>query len=898
MTRSRLVAIAVGAAVVVSVGILAPSITGVRVFHATDLLERRAPWFETEPDGVQVTNPLVSDTVDGPIRFTLRDRTADGEPLPLWEGRILGGIPLGSVPNSSLASPLNIPYRVVSPSYAPGLVKLLELIAAIGFTFLFLRKVGLGAIAAVLGGLIYAFSGFQVAWTNWSQAHIGALIPGLFWGIEYAIQKRTPISTLPVAGVLAVMWLEGFPAVTGFALAFGALYTVIRIIEPGAIGRSVRSGGIVLGGVLLGTALAAFQLVPFGFWLAGRDLATRVQNPGWTLARRTLATLAVPDAFGNPVDGIYYGPADYAIYGPVNWVENQAFLGIAALGLVAVGAVYGARVLSGRIVAFLWGSTAVCMLLIYFGGPLLSLFQRLPLFGLNHIGRLRSVMLFLLAVLAAVGVEAILRGLPGTSSRRDQGLLVAAVAVIAAIVGFGLIRAGEMATAAGAVDYFRNQLAVAAVVTLIVIAILVAAHGRWAHVALVVVPLVMAFEIVSIAGAWWPQIPPEQFYPTTDTHEYLREHIGDERIAVTDQTMLPSTNIYYDLRSVSGHAFHTGAWADLMRATDPGAFRLSPTYSSLAHDIAVVSSPVLDRLGVRYLVTDPRQPVFGTRDAVRTAGEPIELTDGSVVRADWVDGLRGVEVTLASKHHPASRAGVLTIDLIGDDGSVLTSATRRLTRPLPAGPLQLAVVDPGGAAVAAMEIGYTGGAPLVLGTTGVGSIVTGVIRAPDDELRVAQAGGAVVYERPDAIPRIRWASDAIVIEDPAQRVAALQVPMPDERVVLSVPGSEAGGEALIEVIEDDGGDRIEVHVTATSPGYLVIADSLSDGWRVTIDGAGADIVVADHAGAAVHVAGGEHLVVFTVAPDGWTLGWVLTLVSVLVVVALAGVAVLDRVRRS
>jgi len=892
VSRSRLIGASVAVAVVVSVGILAPSLVGARVFHATDLLERYAPWSETQPDGVKVTNPLVSDTVDDPTRFTLRDRAADGVLLPLWEGRILGGIALGSIPNSSLMSPLNFPYRVLPPWYAPALVKLLELATAIGFSYLYLRRISLGATAAALGGLIYAFSGFQVAWTNWSQAHIGALIPGLFWGVEYAIQKRTPIAALPAAGVVAVMWLEGFPAVTGFALAFAAVYTLVRIVDFGAIGPAVRRGGIVLGGVVLGTALAAFQLVPFAFWLAGRDLATRVQNPGWTLSRRTLATLAVPDAFGNPVDGLYYGPADYLIYGPVNWVENQAFIGIAALGLIGVAAVYGTRVLAGRSVAFLWGSTGVCVLLIYLGGPLLSLFQRFPLFGLNHIGRLRSVLLFLLAVLAAVGAEAILRGLPLKSSRRDQTLLVLAIVAIATVVGLGLVKAGEMAAEAGATDYFRDQLAVAAVVALVVAAILFAAHGRWAGAAFAVLPLVVAFEIVSIAGPWWPQIPEEQFYPATTTHQYLLEHLDGDRIAATEQTTLPSTNILYDFRSVSGHAFHTGAWADLMRATDPGAFRLSPTYSSLAHDAAIVSSPVLDRLGVRFVVADPRRPVFGSPALSPTQGT-IVLDDGAIVQEKGVPGIGGIELTLGETYVPQQEAGTITLRLLSSDGSVLTTSRRRLTRRYSAGPLQVAVVDPGTETVASMEIVYTGDAPLVLATRRDGSVVTGVVAA-DNELRVVHAEGAVVYERPNALPRIRWASQAIVIADPDERIAALQSTLPEGSVVLSAPGPEATGEASLDVVEDDGGDRIEVRVTAASPGYLVIADSLTTGWRATVDGAEADIAAADHAGAAVHVPSGEHTVVLSVAPEGWTLGWVVTLLALVIVIAIAVLAVRSR----
>jgi hypothetical protein len=302
----------------------------------------------------------VSDTVDasGPGVVLWQRRVLAGDVAPLWHGFMMGGRPFAAIPNAGY-SPFNLPHTLLPTWYAFGLRKALELGVAIGFTFLFLRRLGLGRYAALLGGFVYAYSGFQVVWTNWAQGRIGALIPALFWAVERIVQSPRARSAIPLAVVTAVMWLEGFPAVTVWALVFAAGYGMVRVARR-RMRESLPVVSVALAGVVLGVSLAAFQLLPFLSMLGDIDVESRERHPVSTLARRTLATSAVPDAFGNPTRGPYYGPSEYQIYGPVNYVENQAFLGIAALGMVGLAAAYGASVADRRRRAYLW-SGAGCV---------------------------------------------------------------------------------------------------------------------------------------------------------------------------------------------------------------------------------------------------------------------------------------------------------------------------------------------------------------------------------------------------------------------------------------------------------------------------------------------------------------------------------------------------------
>src|SRR6185503_4398553 len=74
-----------------------------------------------------------------------------------------------------------------------------------------------------------------------------------------------------------------------------------------------------------------------------------------------------------------------------------------------------------------------------------------------------------------------------------------------------------------------------------------------------------------------------------------------------------------------------------------------------------------------------------------------------------------------------------------------------------------------------------------------------------------------------------------------------------------------GGGAEVTWVED-GLDEMALSVRARGSGYLVLTDALQDGWRVTVDGAPATLVHADHAFVAVAVGPGDHTVRWS---DAW-----------------------------
>ena len=510
----------IGGVVLVTVVIAIGSpLLGLGSFSASDMLLTRAPWKSVAPDGFQAQNPYVSDTIDGyiPMRAELRRQLYDGT-LPLWAAYPSGGAPLGSVPDFGVLSPMNLPYWMVPLWYAPGLAKLVEMAVAIGFAYLFLRRLGLGKPAGLVGGLIYAFSGFQVVWTNWPQTHVGALIPALFWAIEFAIDRRTVRSAVPITLVAAVMLFEGFPSVTGYAVIAGGVYAIVRLVASGdeRAPSRIRTGALLAGAAILALGLTAIQVLPFLHRLGVIDLGYRRQTAGDHLPLEALLTLAVPNALGSPVDRRFWGT--------MNFIEIQSFIGASALVLIAVGVARTRDIhLARGVRTYLWAGAAITGMLLFIGGPLLAILQKLPLFDSNSIGRLRAVFGFFLAALAAIGMEAALSRERSEDRRRER---------IVWIVFGGLVVAGLVWAWALAGDqhgYLIRHAAVAIVAGGLTAAAVVWSGGRagsGSRAILWGVPVLIAVEALTFALPFWPKIPTDEFYPSTPTHQFLLQHLA------------------------------------------------------------------------------------------------------------------------------------------------------------------------------------------------------------------------------------------------------------------------------------------------------------------------------------------------------------------------------------
>ncbi|MGN9906839.1 hypothetical protein ACTMTJ_04705 [Phytohabitans sp. LJ34] len=906
--------------VLFTLGTVGSPLWGGKVLAGTDELGLRSPYAETGFAGVQVQNTFMDDTTNAVIPDTLlfSGQLKDGH-IAAWNPYVVGGVPLGAIPTLGLANPLTLPYYLLPDSLAPGYVKLLETAFCGIMMFLFLRRLRLGRPAAVLGGLVFASSAFMIMWTNWPHTRTAAFIPAVFWAAERFVQERrvrdAAFISLAVGGMLA----GGFPAVTAFTLFTAAPYLLVRALAeyPGQVKRIV---GVVAGaaaGLVGALALVAFQLLPFSATMSRVLIAGRDQQPDEHLSIASLITTLAPWALGTVKAG---DPPGW--YLPVNLVESMSYIGSAGLVLivVSVAAPWVARGFLPRGTwTFLVATLGVWAAVLYTAAGS-GLAHHLPVFSSNFVGRARSVVWLLIAALAAVGLEIILRRRREASAvegrRRLRLGYAAGVWAAFGVAGVLIFRearhAAYVAPADSAVRVERLRqvndevLTGLAFLTLATLAVALVwwSGGRgepvWARVrvgAAATLPVLAAVQALTLTVPYLPRVDKDTYFPVTATHRYLLDHLGHERFAGTSRAMMLGADAKLQLRALSGHQFVNLRFSELVQGIPTRQFA-SPTWLDLPALPDVATSPVLDRLGVRYFVASPAAVVFGERSPVVEGGGGTPVALGSApVRLTTEGGLRAVTVTPVGPLPPRTPAAAIDMVLKDASGKEVGRSHRLASGLADGKPFDFPVAAEGVAAGTALTAEFTTsglGGPLNAATDGDGTLRVGTVTARDDGLRLVESTPAVIYERLKAAPRIRWASEAIVEPDGNARInrEASGTLRPDQ-VVLDTPGPAADGAPADLRIDEDGTDSIEVSVSAKGAGYLVIADAIQGSFKATVDGKPADLVPADHGLAAVAVPSGDHVVrVEYAAPYDNLGGWV----SMLMVIALIVVAVAGRVR--
>jgi hypothetical protein len=886
---------------------------GAAVFAPTDELTYYSPYLDSGMGGQVIQNTAMDDvyTSELPNEVLYAQSVRDGHPAS-WNPYMSGGQPLADSPNYALLSPLSLPFYALPGWLAPAYEKLLEIVAAVGGAYLFLRRLRLSRVAAVVGGTVFASSAFMVVWTGWPQTRVAAFVPALFWGIERLVTQRRVRDAALVALSVAAMLLGGFPAVTLYALLTGAAYFVVRVLARyrwawrRMLGLALGAGGAVLAGVLL----SAVQLLPFLSFYQHWLIEGRAQTAGDHLALTDLVTTIAPWAFGGVASN-----SDPQWYVGRNLVESMSYVGAAALvlALLAIASAGTARRLLPRGVwAFVVAGTAAWLELIYLGGPPLWLLQHLPPFSMafsaNYVGRGRSLLGFLLAVLAAAGLEALLRrratatdqalagGPAGGAtapakgpagrrriSRRRVGWWVG-VGVVFGGLGAAAARDAWMTADHGDDESTRmaafghaalGGLALTALAA--GCAVVLWRTGRGADpggrgrrvlrgVAAGLVPVLVVAQALAFVLPYWPRSAKDTFYPTTDVERFLGANLGEQRFATTADLQM-GTDVTHRLRALTGHGFVDSSFAAMVRGI-PGNPIWYPTYLLMSDTPEQASSPVLDRLSTKYFVASPRQDPLGSRHEVTGDGGTVTLSPGQPVTAGMTSTgpVRAVGVTVAGPVAGALSAvdphSVLRVTLADASGRQVASA-KRLTVGMKTGkvfwvPIAAEGVAAGTPLTVTLTLDST--APVtVAGTAGATAVST--VDGRDDGLRLVYAGSSVIYQRLNALPRVRWASRTVVEPDQDRRVALLAGgTLADNQVVLDSAGQPTAGKPATVRLDRDNTDTVSSTVDAQGAGYLVVADDDQTGWLATVDGTPADLVPADQGLVAVAVPAGRHTV--------------------------------------
>jgi hypothetical protein len=370
--------------------------------------------------------------------------------LPLWNPYEGLGMPLAFGWQSAAASvPSLIGYLFPLDLSVTVQVVVTLVIAGTG-VYVLGRVLGLGTLGCVFAATTFELSGPMLGWLGWPHAAVLSWSGWLFAAALLVVRGRHRLRSVTLfALVIAAMVYAGQAEVLVLCgLALGVFLVALLVQRTPALGHSgpiLRPTMDLCAGGLIGVALSAPLLLP-GLQvvrgsqraLPGGDPAELIKgNPA--LPTHNLVHVLFQGFDGLPVAGSRW-------FGYVGgYSETAAYVGVVALAL-AVAAV-ALRRRRPEVMAF--GVMCAGMVVVAFVPAAVAALYRLPIVGTVLWQRAILPLAFGLAVLAGVGLDAVVRNWSDRTVRRRLGWSFAGVAAV--VAGVWLFYRGSLPPAESAI---------------------------------------------------------------------------------------------------------------------------------------------------------------------------------------------------------------------------------------------------------------------------------------------------------------------------------------------------------------------------------------------------------------------------------------------------------------
>ncbi len=212
-----------------------------------------------------------SDQVGG---FAVRQWAADqwratGH-VPLWNPMIYGGLPyVATLGHGDVFYPASFLRLIMSADLALGIWFVMHMILAGLFTYLFLRRLGISWLGAVVGGLAYQLSGIIVSLAgpgHDGKLAVSTLLPLAFLAVYASVKQRQWWGYGLLAVSVGLALLSPHVQMTYYLLLSSGLFALYCAFGEGGeekAGPRIGRLAIALGAVAVGFGVAAPQLLPF-----------------------------------------------------------------------------------------------------------------------------------------------------------------------------------------------------------------------------------------------------------------------------------------------------------------------------------------------------------------------------------------------------------------------------------------------------------------------------------------------------------------------------------------------------------------------------------------------------------------------------------------------------------
>jgi len=495
--------------------------------------------------------------------------------LPFWDPHQFSGSPYWSNGSGAPLFPLHLLFTALPLQLGFVLLPWLRIVIGGCGAWLLARELGLGRPAALLAALIFPLSGMITSFLLFPMGNTHALVPWVLLAVERLASGRGSWMGLALAGGLQL--LGGHPETPVFTALLAGVYLLARGSD-----RWLAVWGRFLAGWTAALAISAVHVLPLYETLtgSGKWLHTTPSPPAPLAAvAGALLRSVLPDAFGNPADGTWWGPYNYA--------ATAVYAGALTIPFAAAGLAAARGDRRWRAVAVMTLFALVGAYHLFGMGPVL---YALPVVnrGLHHY--MKFGLELGLALLAAAGCERWVSG-------RGRGLL-AGSALVVVVLAAAAWRLGPEWRQRGLVGTETAWIAaIGGTALLLALSLRLPASRRWT--AWLFLPGLVVLDLVAAHGRTNPGLSVRKLYPVTGAVRFLQGR--PERVAGLGGALHPDAAMIYGLYDIRGDSpvklqRYDRVYAE-MGAGDPVNFQP-------IHDW---HSPWLDRLGVRWVVAGPAE---------------------------------------------------------------------------------------------------------------------------------------------------------------------------------------------------------------------------------------------------------------------------------------------------
>lgn len=267
-TARELLLFALAGLIYVSVAfaLLHDTLVGDQVLSASQTVVELGPFTDAQREGLTADDIRFSDSFrqfEPWTRLAAANWAASGS-LPLWKDDSLLGAPLlGNGQSAMLYPPHWLAIALGAPPSSYGWRGLTTLVIGALATWLLARHLRCGFMASVIAGVCFGFYGFNIAYLKWPHSNVSCLFPLVLLTTLRVVQSPSRARLVALAAACALQHLGGHPEtallsqLTAFALGF---FRARQLLSGWT--APLRRVGHVAAGFVLGALFGGPQLVP------------------------------------------------------------------------------------------------------------------------------------------------------------------------------------------------------------------------------------------------------------------------------------------------------------------------------------------------------------------------------------------------------------------------------------------------------------------------------------------------------------------------------------------------------------------------------------------------------------------------------------------------------------